>query len=83
MSEEQSAEKQAAEKAATEKAAAEEGEGRLRAFSVGIGQLCEDAKAFSYEKLAQESGVKPEALAPALVNAMIQAEDEQPAEQKA
>lgn len=69
------AEKTAEEKQAAEKAAAEEGQGRLRAFSVGIGQLCEDS-GVSRDKLAKEAGVKPDALASALVDSMAQAAEQ-------
>ncbi len=67
-----------------EKAAADEAQGRLRAFSVGIGQLCQDA-VITPEKLAEKAGVAPEALAPALVDAMAEAaekEAQQKGEQK-
>lgn len=56
----------------TEKAAAEEAQGRLRAFTVGIGELCKEA-GIGYDKLASKAGVKPEALAPALVDSMAAA----------
>lgn len=76
MSEEQAAapvvEKTAEEKQAAEKAAAEEGQERLRAFTVGVGQLCEETK-IPYDELAKQAGVEPGALAPALVNSMAEA----------
>lgn len=69
---------------AVEKAAAEEGQARLRAFNVGIGQLCKDA-GIPYDKLAKDAGVQPDALAPALVNSLAEAAaeagDEKPGEQ--
>ena len=65
-------EKTAEEKQAAEKAAAAEGQDRIRAFSVGIGQLCEETK-IPYDELAKKAGVAPEALAPALVNSMAEA----------
>lgn len=66
-----------------EKTAAEEGSGRLRAFSVGIGQLCKET-GIPYNKLAEKAGVAPEALAPALVDTLAEAaaKEEKPAEQK-
>ena len=63
---------QGVEKEAAEKVAAEEGAARLRAFNVGIGQLCKDAE-IPYDKLAKKAGVQPDALAPALVNSVAEA----------
>ncbi len=65
----------AVEKTAEEKQAAEEGQGRLRAFSVGIGQLC-DETGIPVDKLSKEAGVTPETLAPALVNSMAKAAEQ-------
>ncbi len=69
---------------AAEKTAAEEGTGRLRAFSVGIGEFCKEPGAPAYNELAKKAGVAPEALAPALVDTLAEAaaKEEKPAEQK-
>lgn len=59
-----------------EKVAADESQGRLNAFSAGIGQLCKDAE-ITPEELAKKAGVTPETLAPALVDAMAEAAEKE------
>jgi len=60
------------------KAAEQEGQERLMAFAVGIDRRCNETNGqFDYGTLAKAAGVREEMLAPALVDVLIQASEQQ------